>query len=77
MGRSDGGRLGSSGGGAEPDEYVEIRNAGSAAVELAGWTLSDKSGRAFSFPGVRRAARTGLPGVYERGASRVVRLQLW
>jgi hypothetical protein len=38
------------GGGAEPDEYVEIHNAGRAAVQLASGTLRDESNRTFTFP---------------------------
>lgn len=34
----------------EPDEYVELRSAQPSAVELAGWTLRDNSGRVFTFP---------------------------
>ena len=34
----------------EPDEYVEIINTGNAAINLAGWALSDESGKRFTFP---------------------------
>jgi hypothetical protein len=34
----------------EPDEYVEIRNNGSQAVDLTGWTLRDKANHVFTFP---------------------------
>jgi endonuclease YncB( thermonuclease family) len=33
----------------DPDEYVEIRNAGSWPVQLSGWTLSDLEGHTFIF----------------------------
>ena len=34
----------------EPDEYVEIVNNGNGSVNLAGWALSDESGKRFTFP---------------------------
>lgn len=34
----------------EPYEYVEIVNNGSAAVDLAGWSLHDEAGKTFRFP---------------------------
>lgn len=34
----------------EPDEYVEIRNDGTEAIQLKDWTLSDNSGHTFVFP---------------------------
>jgi phosphatidylserine/phosphatidylglycerophosphate/cardiolipin synthase-like enzyme len=37
-------------GSAEPDEYVEIRNSGNAAVQLQGWTLMDEAEHTFVFP---------------------------
>jgi hypothetical protein len=37
-------------GSTEPDEYVEIRNDGSAAAQLSGWTLSDIANHVFTFP---------------------------
>lgn len=32
-------------------EYISVRNAGKAPVDLSGWTLSNQSGDTFSFPG--------------------------
>jgi endonuclease YncB( thermonuclease family) len=34
----------------EPDEFVELRNDGLIALELAGWTLADKANHRFTFP---------------------------
>lgn len=35
----------------EPDEFVELRNQESYAIQLAGWTLSDQDSRVYTFPG--------------------------
>ncbi len=37
-------------GSAEPDEYVEIKNTDSAAIQLERWTLSDNQNHVFTFP---------------------------
>jgi phosphatidylserine/phosphatidylglycerophosphate/cardiolipin synthase-like enzyme len=34
----------------EPDEYVEIRNDDSVAIQLQNWTLRDEANHAFTFP---------------------------
>jgi micrococcal nuclease len=34
----------------EPDEYVEIRSAALAPIQLEGWTLVDKAKHRFTFP---------------------------
>ena len=34
----------------EPDEFVEIVNNGTAAIDLAGWSLHDEAGKTFWFP---------------------------
>jgi len=36
---------------AEPDEYVEIRNDDTVAIQLSGWTLRDEANHVFAFPG--------------------------
>ena len=35
---------------AEPDEYVEIRNDDTVAIQLSGWTLRDEANHVFTFP---------------------------
>jgi competence protein ComEC len=35
---------------AEPDEYVEIRNDDTVAIQLSGWTLRDEANKVFTFP---------------------------
>jgi predicted extracellular nuclease len=37
-------------GGAEPDEYVEIRSDDTQPIQLSGWTLRDVANHAFTFP---------------------------
>jgi hypothetical protein len=34
----------------EPDEYVEIRNDDTRAIQLSGWTLRDEANHVFTFP---------------------------
>ena len=40
----------------EPDEYVEIQNTGSRAVDVSGWYIKDQGKHRFVFPAITLAA---------------------